>query len=93
MQMRQLGRIGPKVSALGYGAMGLNSVYGPGSDLQQGIAIIRAAVERRFPSRRMVEILLHLARGLPQPRRDGLLSTTKALGDFRRRLAVHIPRD
>ena len=46
MQMRQLGRVGPKVSALGYGAMGLSAVYGPGSDLQQGIAVIRAAVER-----------------------------------------------
>jgi aryl-alcohol dehydrogenase-like predicted oxidoreductase len=46
MQLRQLGRVGPKVSALGYGAMGLSSVYGPGPDPQQGIAIIRAAVER-----------------------------------------------
>ena len=46
MQMRQLGRVGPTVSALGYGAMGLSAVYGPGSDLQQGIAVIRAAVER-----------------------------------------------
>ena len=34
------------VSAIGYGCMGLESVYGPGADRRQGIAIIRAAVER-----------------------------------------------
>ncbi len=28
MQTRKLGRFGPEVSALGYGAMGLSSVYG-----------------------------------------------------------------
>jgi aryl-alcohol dehydrogenase-like predicted oxidoreductase len=38
MQVRQLGRVGPKVSAIGYGAMGLSSVYGPGADPQHGIA-------------------------------------------------------
>ncbi len=46
MKTRKLGRIGPEVSALGYGAMGLGSVYGPGADRQGGIAILRAAVER-----------------------------------------------
>src|SRR5213592_1245655 len=34
------------VSALGYGCMGLESVYGPGTSKQEGIAIIRAAVDR-----------------------------------------------
>jgi aryl-alcohol dehydrogenase-like predicted oxidoreductase len=34
------------VSAIGYGCMGLQSVYGPGADRREGIAIIRAAVER-----------------------------------------------
>jgi aryl-alcohol dehydrogenase-like predicted oxidoreductase len=34
------------VSAIGYGCMGLENVYGPGTDRQEGIAIIRAAVER-----------------------------------------------
>ncbi|HEY6110445.1 MAG TPA: aldo/keto reductase, partial [Gemmatimonadales bacterium] len=34
------------VSALGYGCMGLEGVYGPGADRQEGVAIIRAAVER-----------------------------------------------
>jgi aryl-alcohol dehydrogenase-like predicted oxidoreductase len=46
MKTRELGRFGPEVSALGYGAMGLESVYGPGTDRQTGIAILRAAVER-----------------------------------------------
>ena len=46
MKMRKLGRFGPEVSALGYGAMGLESVYGPGADRQSGIAILHAAVER-----------------------------------------------
>jgi aryl-alcohol dehydrogenase-like predicted oxidoreductase len=46
MKTRKLGQFGPEVSALGYGAMGLESVYGPGADRQSGIAILRAAVER-----------------------------------------------
>src|SRR5438876_6621243 len=46
MKTRKLGRFGPEVSALGYGAMGLESVYGSGADRQAGIAILRAAVER-----------------------------------------------
>src|SRR6266700_3171736 len=46
MQTRTLGRFGPEVSALGYGCMGLEGVYGPASGRQEGIAIIRAAVER-----------------------------------------------
>src|SRR6266480_3368115 len=45
MKTRKLGRFGPEVSALGYGAMGLESVYGPGTDRKGGIAILRAAVE------------------------------------------------
>src|SRR5881392_516874 len=46
MKTRKLGRFGPEVSALGYGAMGLSSVYGPATDRQSAIAILRAAVER-----------------------------------------------
>jgi aryl-alcohol dehydrogenase-like predicted oxidoreductase len=34
------------VSALGYGCMGLEGVYGPATDRKEGIAIILAAVER-----------------------------------------------
>jgi len=46
MQTRMLGRFGPELSALGYGAMGLSSAYGPAADRQDAIAILRAAVER-----------------------------------------------
>ena len=46
VKTRILGRSGLAVSALGYGCMGLESVYGPGTNRQEGIAIIRAAVER-----------------------------------------------
>ena len=46
MQKRKLGISGLEVSALGYGAMGLSSSYGPATDRQQAIAVIRAAFER-----------------------------------------------
>jgi len=46
MQNRKLGSSGLEVSALGYGAMGLSSGYGPATDKQQGIELIRAAFER-----------------------------------------------
>ena len=46
MQKRTLGKSGLEVSALGYGCMGLEAVYGPATDRQEGIRIIHAAVER-----------------------------------------------
>jgi aryl-alcohol dehydrogenase-like predicted oxidoreductase len=46
MHKRQLGKSGLEVSALGFGCMGISFGYGPAIDRQQGIAIIRAAVER-----------------------------------------------
>jgi pyridoxine 4-dehydrogenase len=46
MQMRQLGKSGLEVSALGLGCMGLSYGYGPTVDQQHGIALIRAAFER-----------------------------------------------
>jgi aryl-alcohol dehydrogenase-like predicted oxidoreductase len=46
MQTRTLGTGNLVVSALGYGCMGLEGVYGPGAGRQEGITIIRAAVER-----------------------------------------------
>jgi aryl-alcohol dehydrogenase-like predicted oxidoreductase len=46
MQNRKLVRSNLEVSALGYGAMGLGSVYGPATDRQQAIALVRAAFER-----------------------------------------------
>src|SRR5512140_2891213 len=46
MQTRTLGTSNLEVSAIGYGAMGLSSAYGPATDRQQAIALIRSAVER-----------------------------------------------
>ncbi|HTB64680.1 MAG TPA: aldo/keto reductase [Steroidobacteraceae bacterium] len=46
MQQRTLGSSGLKVSALGLGCMGLSFGLGPAVEKQQGIALIRAAVER-----------------------------------------------
>lgn len=46
MKTRTLGNSGLAVAAVGYGCMGLEGVYGPGAGRQEGIAIIRAAVER-----------------------------------------------
>jgi aryl-alcohol dehydrogenase-like predicted oxidoreductase len=46
MQKRTLGRSFLEVSALGFGCMGLSSGYGPPVDTRDGIALMRAAVER-----------------------------------------------
>ncbi|MDE3253002.1 MAG: aldo/keto reductase [Bacteroidota bacterium] len=45
MQKRILGNSGLEVSALGLGCMGLSFGYGPVTEKQQGIQLIRAAVE------------------------------------------------
>jgi aryl-alcohol dehydrogenase-like predicted oxidoreductase len=46
MEKRRLGRDGLEVSAIGFGCMGLSSGYGPASDHQAAVALIRAAFER-----------------------------------------------
>ena len=46
MQKRKLGSGRLEISAIGYGAMGLNFGYGPATDREEGIRLIRAAVER-----------------------------------------------
>src|SRR5262249_19844950 len=45
MQTRTLGKSGLEVSALGLGCMGLSFGYGPPVDKQEGIKLIRAAVD------------------------------------------------
>lgn len=46
MQKRKLGNSGLEVSALGLGCMGLSFGYGPPTEPQQAIALIRAAVDQ-----------------------------------------------
>jgi aryl-alcohol dehydrogenase-like predicted oxidoreductase len=46
METRTLGTAGPEVSALGLGCMGISSGLGPAADRRDGIAVVRAAVER-----------------------------------------------
>ncbi|MGB2589031.1 MAG: aldo/keto reductase [Candidatus Acidiferrum sp.] len=45
MKTRALGKSGLDVSAVGFGCMGLSYGYGPAIEKQQGIAVIRTAVE------------------------------------------------
>src|SRR6266702_2610903 len=46
MKKRELGKSGLEVSAIGLGCMGMSFGYGPPIDKQEGIALIRKAVER-----------------------------------------------
>ncbi|HEU5457786.1 MAG TPA: aldo/keto reductase [Terracidiphilus sp.] len=46
MQLRTLGKSTLKVSALGFGCMGMSQSYGPPKDTQEMIALLRAAVDR-----------------------------------------------
>ena len=46
MQKRKLGKSNMEVSALGLGCMGMSFGFGPAMDKQEGISLIRAAVDR-----------------------------------------------
>jgi len=46
MQNRKLGKSNLEVSAIGLGCMGMSFGFGPAMDKKEGIALIRAAVER-----------------------------------------------
>src|SRR4051812_16407383 len=46
MQKRTLGNSNLEVSALGFGCMGLSASYGPPTERQEGIKVIRAAVDQ-----------------------------------------------
>ena len=46
MQKRKLGKSNLEVSALGLGCIGMSFGFGPAMDKQEGISLIRAAVER-----------------------------------------------
>ncbi len=45
METRSLGRVGPKVSALGLGCMGMSDLYGP-ADRAESLATIHAALDK-----------------------------------------------
>src|SRR5690606_37953702 len=45
MKYRKLGKSGLEVSAIGLGCMGLSFGYGPATDKQEGIKLIRRAYE------------------------------------------------
>jgi aryl-alcohol dehydrogenase-like predicted oxidoreductase len=45
MQKRMLGKSGLEVSALGFGCMGLSFAYGPATEKEQAIKVIRAAYD------------------------------------------------
>src|SRR3954454_18583858 len=46
MEKRELGTSGLQVSAIGLGCMGLSFGYGPATDRQDGIRLLRTAFER-----------------------------------------------
>jgi aryl-alcohol dehydrogenase-like predicted oxidoreductase len=46
MKTRILGKSGLEVSAIGFGCMGLNSAYGAGLSRNEGVTLVRQAVER-----------------------------------------------
>ncbi|HZL25167.1 MAG TPA: aldo/keto reductase [Acidobacteriaceae bacterium] len=46
MQKRMLGKGGLEVSELGFGCMGLSFGFGPATEKQEAIKVIRTAVER-----------------------------------------------
>ena len=48
MQQRKLGSNGPEVSAIGLGCMGMSGYYGPPTDRNDMVGLLRAAVDRGF---------------------------------------------
>ena len=69
MQKRLLGTSGLEVSALGFGCMGLSSGYGPAASRDEGIGIIRAAVDEDI-DRAASQIAVQGARATPSTSRS-----------------------
>ena len=87
MQERQLGRLGPKVSALGLGCMGLSQGFGPATERSDGIALIREAVNlgiTLFDTAEMYGPFVNeeLVGEALQPVRDEVVIATKFGFDF-----------
>ena len=79
MEKRTLGRAGLEVSAIGLGCMGLSHAYGPATDRQQALALIRGAVERGVTLFDTAEVYGPFAN-------EELLG--EALAPFRRQVAI-----
>src|SRR6476661_3201147 len=82
MQKRKLGKSNLEVSAIGLGCMGLSFGYGPAVDKQQGISLIRAAVERGVTFFDTAEVYgpftnEELVGEALAPSRDGVVIATK----------------
>jgi hypothetical protein len=59
MQKRKLGKSNLEVSALGLGCMGLSYGYGPASDKQEAISLIRKAVELGITFSIPLKLMVH----------------------------------
>ena len=82
MEMRKLGKGGLEVSALGFGCMGLSFGYGPLVDKEQGIKVIRAAIDLGVTSFDTAEVYgpftnEELVREALAPVRDRVVIATK----------------
>jgi hypothetical protein len=72
MQKRNLGKSGLEVSALGFGCMGLNYLYGQANEKSESIVLIRAAVSAASRSSTLPKLMVRLrmknswAKPLPQ---------------------------
>ena len=60
MEKRKLGKSNLEVSALGLGCMGLSYGYGPATDKQEAIKLIRTAFERGINSSIPQKLMDHL---------------------------------
>src|SRR6201998_4431749 len=82
MQKRKLGKSNLEVSAIGLGCMGMSFGYGPAVDKKDGIALIRAAVERGVTFFDTAEVYgpftnEELVGEALEPVRDGVVIATK----------------
>lgn len=105
MKTRRLGNSDLEVSALGLGCMGMSFGFGPASDEQEMISVIRSAVERGvtffdtaevygpFTNKRSWERpSLHSGGRWPSPRSSASSSTRRARWTAGRRTSRRSPR-
>jgi aryl-alcohol dehydrogenase-like predicted oxidoreductase len=76
MQARVLGSSGLEVSAIGLGCMGMSQSFPPIPPREQGIAVIRAAVERGITFFDTVQVYGRSTTRNSSARRSNLSATT-----------------